>query len=49
MEEAMILLENCELGEDRRRKEREGKKKKKENNAGVFHCIGEVERDTGNQ
>lgn len=48
MEEAMILLENCELGEDRRRKEGE-EKKKKENNAGVFHCIGEVERDTGNQ
>lgn len=48
MEEAMILLENCELGEDRQRKEGE-EKKKKENNAGVFHCIGEVERDTGNQ
>lgn len=48
MEEAMILLENCELGEDRRRKEGE-EKKKKENNAGVFHCIGKVERDTGNQ
>lgn len=38
----MILLENCELGEDGRRRGGGGKK----NNAGVFHCIGEVERVT---
>lgn len=38
----MILLENCELGEDGWRRGGGGKK----NNAGVFHCIGEVERVT---
>lgn len=48
MEEAMILLlENCELVEDRRKgKERKEGGKKKENNADVFHCVGEVERVT---